>query len=193
MTEVEQELGREGAKRFRRLLDGTMRFQMPYDVYEAPERVVLPLLPDGEKKTFDLKGFHSDDEGQPGPEVFVEAKNYKGAGGQSTAFKEFLAVAYSATLRLRQDLGIDPQHEFMWATTCPWKGDGFRDVATTERVREAIEDADEKIIPSDHEIDHDMVSALAKRFWVWVVSDRHEEMILEPKMREVVAAKRAGG
>src|SRR5262245_60842050 len=128
MPETEHELGREGIKRVRRLLDGSMRFRLPYDVYENAERVVVPLLPDGERKYFDLNGQCLGEDGTPRSELYVESKNVKDAGSQATEFKEFLANAYSGTMRRQADLGMDPKLEFMWATTCPWKGTGFREV-----------------------------------------------------------------
>jgi transcriptional regulator with XRE-family HTH domain len=193
MTEVEQEIGRKGVKRFRRLLDGTMRFNMSWDIYENAPLVALPLLASGKTKTFDLGGLHTDDDGETLAEIFVEAKNYKDAGSQSAEFSEFLANAYSATMRKRDDINMDPKWEFMWATMCPWKGTGFRQVASREALRSAVGTADEAIIPADHDIDEGMITALAQRLWVWVVCERHEDMILGGKMRGVVAAAREEG
>jgi hypothetical protein len=160
-----------------------MRFRLPYDIYEAPERVVLPLLPEGERKHFDLSGDCLGEDGQPTGELFVESKNVQGAGDQSTKFEAFLAHAYSATMRRRSDLGIDPKLEFMWATTCPWKGDGFREVASEAALLSAVEGAAESIIPADHQIDLEMIRQLVDRLWVWVISERHEEMIMGSQLR----------
>lgn len=190
MNEVQQEIGRKGVKHFRRLLDGTMRFKMSYDIYENAERVVLPLLTDGRTKAFDLGGVHTDDAGEARAEVYVEAKNYADAGGQSAEFSQFLANAYSATVRKWNDINMDPKFEFMWATTCPWKGNGFRRVASSDALRKAVEEADEQVIPAAHEIDQEMITTVAKRLWVWVVCERHEEMILGEQMRGLIAAAR---
>lgn len=190
MTEIEQEIGRNGVKRVRRLLDGTMRFQMPYDIYESPERVILPLLTEGKTKSFDLRGHYSDESGDAGSEIYVEAKNYADAGNQAAEFRKFLAWAYSATMRKKMELGLDPKLEFMWATTCPWKGSGFREVASQEALREAIDTAGEDVIPADHARDEAVVDALAERLWVWVICDRQEEMVLSNLMRSWIAAKR---
>jgi hypothetical protein len=190
MTEIQQEIGRSGVKHFRRLLDGTMRFNMSYDIYESPERVILPLLVDGQTKAFDIGGVHTDEDGNRRAEVYVEAKNYEDAGGQSAEFREFLANAYSATVRKWNEINMDPKFEFMWATTCPWKGSGFRQVASSGALRKAVEEADEQVIPATHEIDEEMIAAVGQRLWVWVVSDRHEEMILGERMRGLIAAAR---
>jgi hypothetical protein len=189
MPEMEHESGREGIKRVRRLLDGTMRFRLPYDVYGSPERVVLPLLADGERKHFDLSGDLMDEDGQPGPEIYVESKNVKGAGDQAAGFKNFLAHAYSATARKTADLGLDPKVEFMWATTCPWKGDGFREVATEQALRAAIESTDETVIPTAHNVDDGIVRLVADRLWVWVISERQEEMVMGRQLRGWVAQR----
>ncbi|HEX3361331.1 MAG TPA: hypothetical protein VHS74_10100 [Solirubrobacterales bacterium] len=189
MPETEQQIGMDGVKRVRRLLDGTMRFRLPYDVYGSPERVVLPLLPEGERKHFDLAGDLLDEDGRPSSPIYVESKNVKGAGDQATKFKDFLAHAYSATLRKTQDLGIDPKLEFMWATTCPWKGDGFREVAAETALREAIENADDNVIPSAHEPDETILRSLTDRLWVWVISERHEDMVLGSQLRGWIAQR----
>ena len=119
----------------------------------------------------------------------------KEQGSQAVEFKRFLAQAYSAT-KARLDRGTDPKWEFMWATTCPWKGDGFRKVATWEEVRDAVAwDRDRDVaapvagrrlpraVPEGHEVDEDVARSVAERIWVWVISDRHEGMTLGRKMR----------
>jgi hypothetical protein len=189
MTEIEQEIGRNGVKRVRRLLDGTMRFRMPYDIYETPERVILPLLAEGKTKSFDLCGHYSEEKGDAGSEIFVEAKNYADAGNQASEFKKFLAWAYSATMQRQSEIGLDPKFEFMWATTCPWKGTGFREVASRDAIRKAIDAAGEEVIPIGHTPDDEMVDALVNRLWVWVICDRQEEMVLGNLMRSWIAAK----
>jgi len=166
-----------------------MRFRLPYDAYANPERVVIPMLVDGEHKVYDLKGYCLDEKGNPGPEIYVESKNVKDAGDQGAEFQEFLARAYSGTMRLSSDLGMDPKHEFMWATTCPWKGKGFRGVATEDTILEAIRAAESHIIPGDHTVDGSMVRSLAERLWVWVISERQEEMVMGDQLRGWVAHK----
>jgi hypothetical protein len=182
-------MGREGVKRVKRLLEGTMRFQLPYDAYKNRERVVLPMLVEGQRKFYDLKGVCLDEGGQVGAEIYIESKAVSDAGQQGTEFKDFLARAYSATMRIKGDNGLDPKHEFMWATTCPWKGSGFRRVATRAELLDAVKKADDKIIPKDHNIDEAVVEAVANRLWVWVIAERHEEMIMGREMRAWVAAK----
>jgi hypothetical protein len=84
----------------------------------------------------------------------------------------------------------------MWATTCPWKGDGFRKVGTWQEVRDAAgwdRDRDletlvggrkvPRAVPEGHEVDDEVAQTVAARLWVWVIADRHEEMTLGRKMR----------
>ncbi|MGN6253714.1 MAG: hypothetical protein ACTHO8_01860 [Solirubrobacterales bacterium] len=190
MPEAQHETGREGVMRVRRLLEGTMRFRLPYDAYSSGSRASLPMLVPGEKKQYDLQGNVFDDGDNPGPQIYIEVKAVKDAGNQSSQFEAFLAQAYSATLRVRADLQDDPENNFMWATTCPWKGTGFREVTSKEALTAAIEAAGPQILPPDHEVDAQTVDALLDRFWVWVVSDRQEDMTLGRMMRSWVAAKR---
>ena len=190
MPEAEHETGRDGVMRIRRLLEGTMRFRLPYDAYISGSRASLPMLVSGEKKQYDLQGNFFDDGDEPGPQIYVEVKSVKDAGNQASQFETFLAQAYSATLRARKDLGDDPENNFMWATTCPWKGTGFREVASKEAIEAAVKAAGPKVLPPGHEVDAQTVEALLDRCWVWVVSDRQEQMTLGRMMRSWVAAKR---
>jgi hypothetical protein len=195
MPEEEQEIGREGVARVKRLLEGTLRFSLPYNAYQHRERVTLTMLT-GHLETYDLNGDVLNEHGQERTRLFIESKNVDGAGSQGLEFKRFLAQAYSAT-RHPIDQGLpDPKYEFMWATTCPWKGDGFRRIATADEVSGAVEwdktrDPDEllmgrkmaKVVPDDHNIDHELVRTVATRIWVWVISERQDEMILSAQMR----------
>lgn len=183
MPEEEQEIGRAGVKRVQRLLEGTLRFRLPYDAYKHKERVSLKML-GGMVKLYDLNGDFLDEQGQAVTRIFVESKNLADAGGQSAEFEEFLARAYSATMQEREDTGIDPKWEFMWATTCPWKGSGFRQVAEKAALEAAIEaHRGGPVIPEDHVIDRDVLDHVQERLWVWVISDRQEDMTLSAEMR----------
>ena len=195
MPEEEQEIGRVGAKRVQRLLEATLRFRLPYDAYQHKERVSLRMLT-GHYETYDLNGDHLDEDAQEVTRVYVESKNLAGAGNQSWEFTRFLAQAYSATKSVIDDSSMDPKYEFMWATTCPWKGDGFRQVASWEAVKQAVEQEaarDEtvlvagkkwpKVVPDGCVPDDDLVRTVAERIWVWVISDKQEKLSLSGKMR----------
>jgi hypothetical protein len=194
LPEVEQEIGRIGTQRVKRLLEATLRFNLPYNAYQHVERVQVEMLT-GVMETYDLNGDYLDEEGHEITRIYVESKNVDGAGSQSAEFKRFLAQAYSATHLLREK-GVDPRYEFMWATTCPWKGDGFRKVAEWEEVQKAVEwdssrDVDvpiggrtvERAVPADHVVDVELAKTVASRIWVWVISERHEDMTMGTKMR----------
>ena len=73
-----------------------MRFNLPYNAYQNPERVSLKMLT-GRRETYDLNGDHLDESGRETTRMFVESKDLQGAGGQAAEFKQFLAQAYSAT------------------------------------------------------------------------------------------------
>src|ERR1039458_1268215 len=177
MPEEEQEIGRIGAQRVKRLLEATLRFKLPYNAYQHKERVSLDMLT-GHIESYDLNGDMLDEDGVALTRVFIESKNVDGAGSQSVEFKRFLSQAYSATKhRLGPNNGgADPKYEFMWATTCPWKGNGFRKVAEWTEVRDAIVwDRDRDIetlvagrkvpraIPEGHEVDEEVVWTVAER------------------------------
>jgi hypothetical protein len=205
MPEIETEIGRVGTKRVKRLLEATTRFRLPYNAYQHAERVSLEMLT-GVIETYDLNGDYLDEHGNEVTRIYVESKSVDGAGSQSIEFRRFLAQAYSATL-VGNEKGLDPKYEFMWATTCPWKGDGFRQVATWEAVRDAViweaaRDVDKilikgkkvpRVIPEDHVVDDGLARTVAARIWVWVIAERHEEMSLGEEMRRWVQAQFSGG
>jgi hypothetical protein len=197
MPEEQHESGRVGVTRAKRLLEATLRFKLPYNAYQHKERVSLDMLT-GHVESYDLNGDVLDEDGRELTRIYIESKNLDGAGSQSVEFKRFLAQAYSATKhRLGAETpGIDPKYEFMWATTCPWKGDGFRQVATWQEVRDAVMwDRDRSLevlvagkrmpraVPEGHVVDKELVRTVAGRIWVWVISDRHEEMTMGGKLR----------
>jgi hypothetical protein len=197
MPEEVQELGRQGAARVKRLLEGTLRFNLPYNAYSHVERVTLVMLT-GAGETYDLHGDVLDEDGRERTRIYVESKNVDDAGSQGVEFQRFLAQAYSAT---KHKMGTgnkapDPKYEFMWATTCPWKGKGFRRVATERELLDAVRwdqtrdltkpvggTIAQRVIPAEHEIDPATVKLVACRLWVWVLSERQDEMIPSSRMR----------
>lgn len=189
MPEAEHEKGREGVLRAKRLLEGTTRFRISYDAYTSGGRVSLPMQVEGELKHYDLRGVVIDEENVERTDIYIESKDLGSAGNQAAQFSEFLAQAYSATLRARELQGTDPEHNFMWATTCPWKGTGFREVATKSALEAAVADAGPTVLAPGHQIDSEVVELLVERLWVWVISERAEEMVLGRAMRSFVAAK----
>lgn len=183
-----------GVKRVKRLLEGTLRFKLPYNAYQHKERVSLEMMT-GQSEAYDLNGDVLDEDGCEVTRIFIESKNLDGAGSQGVEFKRFLAQAYSAT-KAQLEKGTDPKWEFMWATTCPWKGEGFTKVTTWEEVRDAAawdrdRDLDTHIggrkvpraVGEGHDVDDDVARTVSDRLWVWVISGRHEEMTLGRKMR----------
>lgn len=145
----------------------------------------------GRVETYDLSGDHLDEDAEERTRIYVESKNLTGAGSQNAEFRQFLAQAYSATAMQKENLGgSDPEYEFMWATTCPWIGDGFRAVASKDKLLAAIEEfKDGKIVPKDHQVDQGLVDLVAERIWVWVISDRHEGMSPSERMKKILRAE----
>lgn len=193
MTEVEHEIGRVGAFRVKRALEQTTRFNIEYTAYDPVSCTEVLLLTD-DKKRFDLSGNHLKPDLDTRCPIFVEAKNEK-AGGQKTAFLEFLAVSYSATKRWQDDHGSDPAFEFMFAMICPWRGGSeFYDCASATNIRQAVESEaspESKIIPENHEVDEQLIAALADRIWVWVIPRRQEEMSIGKTVMGWIQEKRA--
>ena len=49
------------------------------------------------------------------------------------------------------------------------------------------------MLPKDHEIDDAMIDLVAQRLWLWVVSERHEDMSPTDEMRGHVWKALIGG
>lgn len=193
MPEENHHSGKVGVTRVKRLLEASLRFNLPYNSYEHIERVTLKMVT-GERKAYDLNGGFLDEQGQERTRVYIESKNLKTAGSQSNEFSRFLVQAYSATLCAVQEYGHDPKYEFMWATTCPWIGDGFCDVASEDALRtEVVKEVERdesvligkkrvpKLLPNDHEIEEQVLRSVSNRLLVWVISNRHEDITPDPK------------
>ena len=105
MPEEEQEIGRLGAKRVKRLLEATLRFSLPYNAYQHKERVSLEMLT-GHLGTYDLNGDVVDENGVATTRVFIESKNLDGAGSRQ------LVVPLGVLVRYR--IADCPPHPGSW-------------------------------------------------------------------------------
>jgi hypothetical protein len=187
-AEESQEIGRAGVNDVKRWLEATMRFTVPYTVYDDSVRVALPLV-NGDVKRFDMLAHHyASDESTPSKrDVYVEVKSIRtlnSARRQTPQYKEFLATAYSATKAAWTSIGRDPTFEFMWATRHPWEVEHFLELTTPTFVQDCVEAHGALLAPEVCE--PAVAQLLAERLWVWHIPSRQDEMTMGPAHRGYV-------
>jgi hypothetical protein len=115
-AEEAHEIGRQGVMRVKQYLESTTYLRMPWTAYDHVKMCKLQKI-DGSKKTYDLSGHFLGSRRFP---LYVESKKYSTAGGQGTAYDDYLANAYSITSRaVKEDM--DQETEFMWITWHPFR------------------------------------------------------------------------
>jgi hypothetical protein len=187
-AEESQEIGRAGVNDVKRWLEATMRFQVPYTVYDDPVRVSLPLV-NGSVKRFDMLSHHFAMD-QPSPskrDVYVEVKTVgtlNTARKQTAQYKEFVATAYSATKAAWTTIGRDPGFEFMWATRHPWEVEHFLQLTTPAFVESCV--GAHKALLAPEVCESPIAQVLSERLWVWHIPSRQDEMTMGPIYRGYV-------
>ena len=201
-AEENHRMGEEGAKRIRRWLDSTYRFRIsqtiydlspagePYPKLRVPQLVKKPA--DGSEppvrfERFDLVGTVLNENGAPGNNLFVECKNYSQAGDQKAHYDEYLAVCYSAFVRLSLQVGAPVDIDFMWATTHPFAQTNYTQLTTATQIQIACESNPDRL--GDEEFDFSIAQQLEQRLWLAIVNRRVEEMIMGPELRKAVVSK----
>jgi hypothetical protein len=182
------EIGRLGVNAVKRWLEATMRFQVPYTVYDNAVRVTLPLV-NGSVKKFDMLAHHYDSDQQTlsKRDIYVEVKTIgtlKSARKQTAQYKEFVATAYSATKAAWLSVGRDPTFEFMWATRHPWEVEHFLELTTPSFVESCV--GTHAGLIGDEVCETPIAQLLADRLWVWHIPSRQDEMTMGPRYRGYV-------
>lgn len=192
-AEEAHKMGELGVERIREWLDATYRFRIDNSVYDVDRdgkpytKVRVPQLQAGRFERFDLVGCRLDENGYPEHELFVECKQYSAAGKQETLYDEYLAVCYSAFVKLGQGVSAPPSIDFMWATTHPFAQGSYGKLTTPERIATACDQHKERL--EDHTFELSIAEQLAKRLWLAIVNPRVEEMIMGLELQKAVRAK----
>jgi hypothetical protein len=186
-------VGEVGVERVRRWLNSTYRFRIDNSVYDTDfdgkpyTKVRVPQLQDGVFERFDLVGCRLDKNGYSGRDLFVECKEYSEAGGQPQLYDEYLAVCYSAFVKLGKQLSGPPSIEFMWVTTHPFAQTNYVKLTTAAQVAAACGQHAERL--GNHPFDPSIADQVADRLWLAIVNPRVEEMIMGSELQKAVAAK----
>ena len=122
--------------------------------------------------------------------LFRSVKNYTTPENLSTEWIDFVANAYSATHVKWDEMGRDPEWEFMFASTHPWAPSKFWTATEPDSVREAC-NARPALIPEGGLID-ERVQALSSRLFLWLISRRQDDMTMARRFRGYVMAEIKG-
>jgi hypothetical protein len=178
--ELLHKLGEEGARRAKVWLDATTRVKSSWSAYDkgAPDRLTYPWPEGGKSYSYDLGGnfLGGDLENQF---FLAECKKYS-TDQQGDHFDKFLAQSYS-TLERYPYLA----DHFLWITWHPFRvtkwntlydESAIRRALVTERARLFGDAVGEGEVGSF--VNDDIVSDLAKRIWIIVLSDRQETLVI---------------
>ncbi len=186
-------MGELGVERVRRWLDSTYRFRIDNSVYDVDRdgnpytKVRVPQLQDGVFERFDLVGCLLNENGYAGRDLYVECKEYSEAGKQPALYDEYLAVCYSAFVKLGLGVSAPPSIEFMWVTTHPFAQTNYVKLTTSDQVSAACNQHSDRL--GDHTFDQSTADQLSKRLWLAIVNPRVDEMIMGRELQKAVTAK----
>lgn len=189
-AEEVQELGRQGVASVKLWLEATTFIELIWNVYENPAMCTMACLGADNRKKFDLVGNFIGGRRDP---VAVECKQYSSPGKQHKYFKEFLAVAYSSTVRETADRGSDPKREYIWVTTHPFQVEKWTLLTSENKLREAL--AEHPDMLAGNRIDDEVLRKVSKRIWILVRHEKQEEITLpnDELMLVLAALKRKEG
>ena len=170
-AEQTQEQGRSGVALAQRWLESTTFLELNWNVYDNSAMCEVEHL--GGVKYFDLAGSFLGDNRR---EVFVENKNYSSDSGLYQHFQEFLAIAYSATAKVKMAGRMDRKTEFIWVTTHPFSLRRWATLASEEEVRLALAARPEFL--DGNAVDDDIVRTISARIWVLVMHEKQIDLSL---------------
>lgn len=174
VAEETQEAGREGVFKFKRWLESTTHFELPWIVYHSNGMCEVRFKEgkDGLKR-FDLAGMWLQ---HPPIPVWVEGKRYNSDSGLKDMFLEMVAIAYGAYRYKVKNGNTDGGDQFIFATTHPFSVSTWKNLISIETVQEAF-DKYPNIVGSD-DFDYEVAHIIKDRIWIIVWSERQEEISL---------------
>jgi hypothetical protein len=183
-AEEVQELGRDGVASVKRWLEATTFIELNWNVYEDAPMCVMTCL-GGIRKKFDLAGSFI---GQRRNPVVVESKWYRTAGAQHKYYKEFLATAYSSTVKEMEERG-DTGREYLWVTKHPFQIGEWTTLTTEEKIKASL--VEYPTLLDNREIDAGVLRKVSERIWVLVMHQKQEDISLTNEELMIVLAKLA--
>ncbi|MFF1822262.1 hypothetical protein ACFVWG_33460 [Kribbella sp. NPDC058245] len=185
--------GADGARRAKKWLDATTRVKASWTNEDEVNinKLSFAWPYGGQTFSFDLGGILSGDEFEN--QTFVsEVKNYSGVGDQPEHYDDWLAKSYIA-----RQLNPALTDNFMWITWHPFAQTNWKKLCTEEWVEKGI------LLPKNIErifgtkdrddakaaIDSKIVTDVASRLWVIVLSERQEKLVITGKHRSWLVKK----
>jgi len=181
-AESAHEEGRKGVFRTKRWLESTTHIELNFDAYDWASECTVNTL-DNKLQTFDLKGQIYKSKSL----LYVENKSYTTVGKQGKDYKDFLAIAYSATAA-EIARTQDPRWEFMWVTTFPFAQGQWPKLTKRSQIKKALEE-DTTGLLNGLPIDEEILDLLSSRIWLLVLNKRQHELTLTPKELNLIEAK----
>lgn len=169
-------IGADGARRAKLWLEATTRVHAKW---VNPGRLATKKLTfawsDGANFSFDLGGLLRGGD-VDSEEFLAECKKYTTAADQGALYKEYLAKCYRAYTEFPARCD-----NFMWITWAPFFTTKWDEITTAPFVRAAVEANLVRVLgevaqPSD--VDEDVISAVADRLWIIVLSERQEKHLV---------------
>lgn len=186
--EAAQAKGADGARRAKRWLEATTRVNAQW---VNPDPPAIPKLTfdwphGGQSFSFDLGGLLKYGE-LDGQMFFAESKNYTAPNDLSRHYSVFLAQCYVAYTAL-------PHHcdHFMWIAWSPHNINHWPKLTTADYVRDHViknrtrifGDIDED--EARRQLDPDVVSEVADRLWLIILSEKQETLVISNEHRGLI-------
>ncbi|WP_313480265.1 hypothetical protein [Microbacterium sp.] len=192
MTRIEgesaQAKGADGAQRAKRWLESTTRVNAQWVNPNPPAvaKLTFPWPHGGQNFSFDLGGLLKFG-GYDGHEFFAESKNYAEPGDLPKHYSKFLAQCYVtySLIPARSD-------HFMWIAWSPHSITDWSKLTTAEYVRTHVVKHRERVFGTDDEgeaealVNDDIVSEVASRLWLVVLSKKQETLVISKEHRGVI-------
>lgn len=168
--------GERGVMLAKRLLESTTHIRLPFSAYDETLLTTLVRL-DKNTKRFDLVGYFLREKPH---QLAVEVKHQDHVSHQGADYTEFLANAYSITAYEREQLGGDPQREFMYVTWHPFSLNKWPRLTSAAEVEQAVVHAHPEALGGQL-FDRELAAAVASRLWLLVLSEKQTELVLTPE------------
>lgn len=192
MTRIEgesaQAKGADGARRAKRWLESTTRVNAQWVNPDPPAVAKLRFAwpHGGQNFSFDLGGIlrYGDYDGQM---FFAESKNYDAPNDLATHYSQFLAQCYVAYL---DKPGMCDN--FMWLAWSPHSITKWPTLMSEEYVREHVIEHRARVFgvtdkaEAEALVDADIVSAVASRLWLIILSEKQENLVISKEHRGVI-------
>ncbi|WP_404850300.1 hypothetical protein [Dietzia kunjamensis] len=186
--EAAQAKGADGARRAKRWLESTTRVNAQWVNPDPPalKKLRFQWPHGGQNFSFDLGGTLKYGEFD-GEMFFAESKNYNSPSDLSDHYSRFLAQCYVAYLQM-------PKYcdHFMWISWSPHSISKWPELTTAPYVKEhvirnrSVVFGVDDVAAAEEQIDDGIVSAVAERLWIIILSRKQEALVISKEHRGLI-------